>query len=92
MRRDLRKLPVELRDTAEAAAAIELAKTMDQGFHIATSSKELRTVLTGLRARAAQAAAEEKREPAATAAPTKGPGIADLTARIAESRRSASSG
>lgn len=91
VRRDLRKLPEELRDCAEAAAALELARTMDQGMHIATSSKELRAVMNALRGRALSMAPADPK-PAATAPEKAGPGIADLTARIASARRNAASG
>ena len=95
VRRDLRKLPEELRDCAEAAAAIERAKTMDQGFHIATSSRELRTVMAGLRARAAAeatATAKAERGPAGSAPAEKGPGASDLIGNVRSLRRSTSAG
>lgn len=95
VRRDLQKLPEDLRYCAEAAAAIELAKTMDQGFHIATSSKELRTVLAGLRARAAAEAAgraKAERGPAASAPEEKGPGASDLIGNVRTLRRSTTAG
>jgi hypothetical protein len=97
VRRDMRRLAVELRDSAEAAAAVELAKTMDQGMHIATCSKELRAVMSQLRAADAalgrvRQVEQEQAEAASKQPARRDAGIADLTARIDAARRGASAG
>jgi len=91
VRRDLQRLPVELRDCAEAASALALAAAIDQGLTVAMCSKELRAVMTALRAVAARVQAQETRRDASPP-PTKESGIADLSARIAAARGSASTG
>lgn len=87
VRRDLAKLPADLRDCTEAASAIQLAKTIDAGTQVAASTKQLSVLMTQLRTRAK--AAVPTPAPAPTAEESaKGAVIGDLTARIADRRRS----
>jgi hypothetical protein len=94
--RDLRKLLLEVRGSAEAAAAKELAGLMDQGVTVAACSKELRQVMAVLRTadaelrRASQAA--DSAEPGKAEQARRDPGIADLTARIEAARRGTAAG
>lgn len=92
LRRDLRKLPEELRDCTEAAAALELARSIDQGLQVAVASRQLAALLVSLRSRGQALTAVRPSAPAdAQSDEPKGAGIGDLTARIA-ARRDASTG
>lgn len=90
VRRELRKLPDTLRDAPEAAAAIEMARTIDQGMHQVTCSRELRILLATLRAQALEASAQLVREEHKPVKSEEGAGLADLSARIAARRGTAS--
>lgn len=52
--RDLAELPDNLRNGALAAAALQLARTIDQGLNQASCTKELRAVMAELAAKAPQ--------------------------------------
>lgn len=90
LRRDLRKLPVALRDCTEAAAALELAKTIDQGLQVSSASKQLAALMVVLRGRALSMQVAEKAQVNAPE-PVKESPVADLSARIA-ARRGSSAG
>lgn len=79
--RDLKALPPELRDSALAAAAVELARNIDNGVTPSSCARELRAVMAQLTDLAAPQTPAEPR----------GGGIADLSARIA-ARRNTSAG
>jgi hypothetical protein len=74
---DLADLPERLQRGALAAAALELARTIDQGLNQAGSTKELRAVMAELRTQGPVQA--------------KGDAVDDLNARRAARRRRAAS-
>lgn len=78
VREDLADLPERLQRGALAAAALELARTIDQGLNQATCTKELRAVLADLKAQAPPR--------------VEGDTVDDLNARRAARRRSAAAG
>lgn len=80
--RDLVKLPEDLRLSAAAAAALELARNVDNGVSPAVCARELRTTLAQLAEAAARAASVGTSGEAA--------GLGDLFDELAK-RRSASS-
>ena len=90
VRRDLGRLPEELRDGTEAACAVQLAKAVDAGEFVVASSKQLAALMTSLRSRAKTMAAVAPPAPSSLSA--KESPVADLTSRIAAARRGASAG
>lgn len=90
LRRDLRKLPPALRDCTEAAAALELARSIDAGEFVVAASKQLATLMTSLRSRAKTMAPVAP--PVPTTASAKESPVADLTSRIAAARRGGAAG
>ena len=93
---DLARLPEELRDSTEAAAARALARCIDDGVTVATCVRELMATMSALRARAkAMEQADGKASASGSTSPDaakKGSPVADLSLRIAAARgRSAAS-
>lgn len=90
LRRDLRRLPEELRDGVEAACALQLARSIDAGEFVVAASKQLATLMTSLRSRAKTMAPVAP--PVPTTASAKESPVADLTSRIAAARRGGTAG
>jgi hypothetical protein len=89
VRRDLEQLPEELQLCTEAVSAVALAMSIDANQMVATCTRELRTTMAGLRARAMalRMAGAPLPRPSEKESP-----VADLTARIAAARRGDTTG
>lgn len=90
VRRDLEQLPEELRLCTEAVSAVALAMSVDAGEMVATCTRELRTTMAALRARAVELRMTEAPLPAPSE--VKESPVADLTSRIRAARRGSSAG